>query len=43
MKLRVIWGLTMPEVAEALGISLATVERDWSFARAWLARESARD
>ncbi len=43
VKLRVVWGLTMPEVAEALGVSLATVERDWSFARAWLARESARD
>jgi RNA polymerase sigma factor (TIGR02999 family) len=29
-------GLTMPEVAEALGVSLKTVERDWRLARAWL-------
>jgi DNA-directed RNA polymerase specialized sigma24 family protein len=27
------------EVAEALGISLATVKRDWAVARAWLHRE----
>jgi len=41
VKLRVIWGLEMREIAESLGISLATVERDWSFAKAWLARDSA--
>ena len=41
VKLRVIWGLEMREIAEALGVSLATVERDWSFAKAWLAREAA--
>jgi len=41
VKLRVIWGLEMREIAESLGISLATVERDWSFAKAWLAREAA--
>lgn len=29
-------GLTMPEVADVLGISLATAEREWRFARAWL-------
>jgi RNA polymerase sigma factor (TIGR02999 family) len=29
-------GLTMPEVAEVLGLSLATAEREWRFARAWL-------
>lgn len=28
--------MTQPEVAEALGISQKTVERDWTFARAWL-------
>lgn len=42
VKLRVVWGLQMPEIATSLAISLATVERDWSFAKAWLARESAR-
>jgi RNA polymerase sigma-70 factor (ECF subfamily) len=41
VRLRVIWGLEMREIAESLGISLATVERDWSFAKAWLAREAA--
>lgn len=38
VELRVYAGLTMPEIAEALGISLATAEREWSFARAWLAK-----
>ena len=36
VELRFFGGLKMDEVAEALGISLATVEREWSFARAWL-------
>ena len=38
-KLRLLWGLTVPEVAEALGISVTTVEREWRFARRWLAAE----
>jgi RNA polymerase sigma factor (TIGR02999 family) len=29
-------GMTMPEVAEVLGVSLATVNNDWRLARAWL-------
>jgi len=41
VKLRFFAGLTMPEVATALGISLATAERHWSFARAWLYAELA--
>lgn len=32
-------GLGVEETAEALGISSATVKRDWSAARAWLHRE----
>jgi len=36
---RVFGGLTLDETAEALGISAATVSRDWAFARAWLHRE----
>ena len=32
-------GLTHPEIAETLGLSRATVERRWSYARAWLRRE----
>ena len=38
-KLRLLWGLTVPEVSEALGISVSTVEREWRFARRWLAAE----
>lgn len=36
VELRFFGGLTIEETAEALGISHATVERDWSLARAWL-------
>lgn len=32
-------GLSSPEVAEHLGVSLRTVESDWTHARAWLKRE----
>jgi RNA polymerase sigma-70 factor (ECF subfamily) len=36
MTLRYFGQLTIPEVAAALAISTATVERDWRLARAWL-------
>lgn len=36
VKLRFFAGLTMPEVADILGISLATAERHWTYARTWL-------
>jgi RNA polymerase sigma-70 factor, ECF subfamily len=36
VELRFFGGLTMDEIAELLEVSLATVEREWSFARAWL-------
>jgi RNA polymerase sigma factor (TIGR02999 family) len=36
-------GYTEPETAEALGISEATVQRDWATARVWLKRELQRD
>jgi len=36
VELRFFAGLTIAETAEALGISTATVERDWITARAWL-------
>src|SRR5262245_11737150 len=39
VKLRFFAGLTMPEAAAALGISLATAERHWAFARTWLYAE----
>jgi RNA polymerase sigma factor (TIGR02999 family) len=39
VKLRFFAGLTMPEAAQALGISLATAERHWTYARTWLYAE----
>ncbi len=42
VKLRYFVGLTQEQAAHELGISLATVERDWAFARAWLRREIQR-
>jgi RNA polymerase sigma factor (TIGR02999 family) len=39
VKLRFFGGLTMPEAAQALGVSLATAERYWTFARTWLYAE----
>jgi RNA polymerase sigma factor (TIGR02999 family) len=39
VKLRYFAGLTMEQTAEALGISLATANRWWSYARAWLHQE----
>jgi RNA polymerase sigma factor (TIGR02999 family) len=39
VKLRYFAGLTMPEAATVLGISLATAERYWTFARCWLYAE----
>jgi RNA polymerase sigma factor (TIGR02999 family) len=32
-------GMSLEETADALGVSLATVKRDWTLARAWLNRE----
>jgi RNA polymerase sigma factor (TIGR02999 family) len=37
--LRYFGGLTVPEVAAALGVSVGTVERDWRIARAWLSNQ----
>ena len=39
VELRFFGGLETEEIAEVLGISLATVKRDWTLARAWLHRE----
>lgn len=36
VELRYFVGFTIPETAEALGVSVATVKRDWTAARAWL-------
>jgi RNA polymerase sigma factor (TIGR02999 family) len=42
VELRYFAGLSMPEVAEALGVSLATAGREWAIARMWLRRELER-
>jgi RNA polymerase sigma factor (TIGR02999 family) len=39
VELRFFSGLTVEETAEVMGISPATVKRDWSMAKAWLHRE----
>jgi RNA polymerase sigma factor (TIGR02999 family) len=43
VELRFFGGLTIEETAEVLGVSHATVERDWAVARAWLRREIQRN
>ncbi len=42
VELRYFGGLTIDETADVLGISHATVEREWAAARAWLRRELRR-
>ncbi len=39
VKLRYFAGLTMPEIAQTLNVSLATAERHWTYARTWLFAE----
>jgi RNA polymerase sigma-70 factor (ECF subfamily) len=43
VELRYFGGLSIEETAEVLGVSPATVRRDWSVARAWLRRELKAD
>jgi RNA polymerase sigma factor (TIGR02999 family) len=43
VKLRYFAGLTIPQVAEALGISTSTADRSWAYARAWLHAALKRD
>jgi RNA polymerase sigma factor (TIGR02999 family) len=42
VELRYFGGMSVPETAETLGVSEATVKRHWTFARAWLLRELER-
>ena len=39
VELRYFAGLTVEETAEALGLSIGTIEREWRFIRAWLKEE----
>ncbi len=42
VKLRFFAGMTLADAASALGISTATADRHWKYARAWLCREMQR-
>jgi len=42
VELRFFGGLELQEIAEVLKVSVGTVRRDWSIARAWLHRELSR-
>jgi len=42
VELRFFGGLTIDETAEVLGLSPATIKREWSTARAWLYRELSK-
>ena len=43
VELRYFAGLTIEDTAVALGVSPATVKREWTTAKAWLRRELAED
>jgi RNA polymerase sigma factor (sigma-70 family) len=43
VELKVFAGLSIEDTAELLGISPATVKRDWSMARAWLVLEIGKN
>jgi RNA polymerase sigma factor (TIGR02999 family) len=42
VEMRYFGGLSIEETAEALGVSIVTVNRDWRLARSWLIREMNR-
>ena len=39
VEMKFFGGLSAPEISEVLGISRATVDRDWATARVWLHRQ----
>jgi RNA polymerase sigma factor (sigma-70 family) len=43
VELRFFGGLSVEETAEVMGVSRATVNRDWAMARAWLRQRLAAD
>ena len=43
VELRFFAGLLEAEAADALGISVSTLKRDWAFARAWLHNRLSED
>lgn len=42
VEMKFFGGLSAPEISEVLGISRATVDRDWATARVWLHRQMNR-
>jgi RNA polymerase sigma factor (TIGR02999 family) len=42
VKARVLWGMTIPEIAASFEVSTRTVERSWAFAQRWLETELVR-
>jgi len=42
VEMRFFGGLSIEETASVLGVSPATVKRNWNVAKAWLAREMRR-
>ena len=43
VEFRFFVGMTVEETSEVMGISSATVKREWSHAKAWLRREMKRE
>jgi RNA polymerase sigma factor (sigma-70 family) len=43
VELKFFGGLETDEIAPLLGVSSATVKRDWTFARAWMHRALGAD
>ena len=42
VEMKFFGGLTSPEISEVMGLSRATVDRDWATARVWLHRQMSR-
>jgi DNA-directed RNA polymerase specialized sigma24 family protein len=42
VEMKLFGGLSAPEIPEVLGISRATIDRDWATSRAWLHRQMSR-
>lgn len=43
VEMRYFGGISIEETAQALGVSIGTVNRDWRLARSWLIREMKRE
>lgn len=42
VEMKFFGGLSAPEISEVVGISRATIDRDWATARVWLHRQMSR-